>query len=278
MSLNQLNPYIRYAYHYKLPIISIDSRCYDCRLFFFSKGRGRLMVEGKEYHFSSETAIFIPPGTRYRFYMENEPTSYLVFNFDLVCDFAHFEQSLGTAQAEEFDPKKMLHYQLPMEFSNPIFQKNPQLFESLEKCTTDFLNKPPYYKEVCSARMKRCLLELLRCEVALPDSSAIRKITDYVQSHYSEASLTNETIAAHFHYHPYYISNLMKKHTGKTLHQYLLNYRIRYAKNLLITTDTDIGTIAWKCGFNTSAYFIKIFKSHTGLTPGEYRKKNMENF
>ena len=103
------------------------------------------------------------------------------------------------------------------------------------------------------------------------------QVTAYIRENLSE-SISVEQIAAHFHYHPYYISNLMKKHTGKTLHQYLLSYRIRLAKNLLITTNTDIGTVAWKCGFNTSAYFIKIFKNHTGLTPGEYRKKNMENF
>ncbi|MBQ7971739.1 MAG: helix-turn-helix transcriptional regulator, partial [Clostridia bacterium] len=93
-----------------------------------------------------------------------------------------------------------------------------------------------------------------------------------------DPSLTNEMIAAHFHYHPYYIRNLKKQQTGETLHQYLLRYRIRIAKNKLITTDADIGTIAWKCGFNTAAYFIKTFKTHTGLTPKQYRKKNMENF
>ncbi len=278
MALPHLNPHIRHAYYYRLPIISIDSRCYDCRLFFFKEGSGTLEIEGKQYHFSSGTAIFLPPNTRYIFYMNNGKSDYLIFNFDLVCDYAHIKKSLGTARAEEFDPQKMPRYELPCEFSRPIFQQTPQLFETLEKCTSDFLTKPPYYREVCSARLKRCLLELLRSDEAQPESAIIRQITDYVHRHYSDASLTNEIIAAHFHYHPYYISNLMKQQVGETLHQYLLRYRIRIAKNQLITTDADIGTIAWKCGFNTAAYFIKTFKTHTGMTPKQYRKKNMENF
>lgn len=278
MALPQLNPHIRHAYNYHRPIISTHSRCYDCRLFFFKESEGRLIANGKEYHFSKGTVIFLPPATEYQFYMTSKKANHLIFNFDLICDFAHLEQSLGTAKAEEFDPERMPDYDLPREFSKPIFQQAPQLFETLEKCTADFLYKPPYYREVCSARLKRCLLELLRSDEAQPESAVIRKITDYVHHRYSDPSLTNEMIAAHFHYHPYYISNLMKQQTGETLHQYLLRYRIRIAKNKLITTDADIGTIAWKCGFNTAAYFIKTFKAHTGMTPKQYRKKHMENF
>ena len=278
MALPHLNPHIRHAYYYHRPIESEDRRCYDCRLFFFKESSGKLIVGEKEFHFSNGTVIFLPPATRYQFHMKSKKSNHLIFNFDLVCDFAHLEKSLGTATAENFDPERMPRYELPQEFSKPILSQSPQLFETLEKCTSDFLTKPPYYREVCSARLKRCLLELLRSDEAQPESAIIRQITDYVHRHYFDASLTNEIIAAHFHYHPYYISNLMKQQVGETLHQYLLRYRIRIAKNQLITTDADIGTIAWKCGFNTAAYFIKIFKSHTGITPKQYRKKNMENF
>ncbi len=278
MALPRLNPHIRHAYNYSHYIKLIESRCYDCRLFYFKEGNGSIHIGEAEYHFSSGSVIYLPPKTQYWFDMKDQPCRYLIFNFDLVCDYADIKKSLGTARAEDFDPEKSPSYTLPSEFSAPIFQSAPQLFESLEKCTDDFLTKPPYYREVCSARLKRCLLELLRSEEARPESAVIRKITDYVHRHYSDSALTNEAIAEHFHYHPYYISNLMKQQTGETLHQYLLRYRIRVAKNKLITTDTDIGTIAWKCGFNTAAYFIKTFKAHTGITPKQYRKKNMENF
>ena len=278
MGLPQLNPHIRHAYNYKRPINSEVRQCYDCRIFFFKESNGALIANGKEFHFSNGSIVFLPPAAKYQFFMKGEKSNHLIFNFDLVCDYAHLEKSLGIASTEDFDPERMPRYEIPAEFSEPILAQAPQLFETLEKCTADFLTKPPYYREVCSARIKRCLLELLRSEEAKPESTEIRKIIDYVHQHYSDASLTNEQIAEHFHYHPYYISSLMKQQIGETLHQYLLRYRIRIAKNRLITTDADIGTIAWKCGFNSAAYFIKTFKAHTGITPKQYRKKNMENF
>jgi YesN/AraC family two-component response regulator len=171
----------------------------------------------------------------------------------------------------------MLRYPLPKEFSAPIIQKAPHLYETLNKCIDDFLTTPPYFQETCSARLKRVLIELLRGEERNTESEAVQKIIAYLQAHYKDPSLTNETVAAAFHYHPYYISRLMKQATGRTLHQTLLTYRIRVAKNELITTDADIGTVAWKCGFNSAAYFIKQFKAHTGITPKQYRKKHIDS-
>jgi AraC-like DNA-binding protein len=278
MDLSALNPHIRHARLYNDFIIkSTNSRCYDCRLFYIKEGSGTLTVEGEKYDFSSDSVIFLPPGSIYSFNMNPGKVQHLIFNFDLVCDFSDIKESLGTAKAEEFDPKKMPSYPLLKEFSAPIFLQASALYETLKKCTDDFLQKPPYYREVCSARLKRCLLELLRFDQAEPESAVIKKITDYIHAHYQEPTLTNEKIAAAFHYHPYYISQLMKKSTGNTLHYYLLHYRIRMAKNELITTDADINTIGWRCGFNSTAYFIKQFKAHTGTTPLQYRKKHIDS-
>ncbi len=277
MALSNLNPHIRFARTTNDYVMrSEDRRCYDCRLFFFKKGSGTFIVGDEKYDFSSNTAIFCPPGTVYRFKLYSEKIDLMIFNFDLVSDYAYLKNSLGTARAEEFDEAKMPAYPLPEEFSKPILLQAPQLYESLKKCTDDFLTAPPYYREVCSTRLKRCLLELLRSEQAEPESAIIKEITDYVHTHYADTTLTNEKIAAAFHYHPYYISQRMKKATGETLHHYLLHYRIRIAKNELITTDADIGTIAWKCGFNSPAYFIKQFKAHTGSTPKQYRKSHID--
>ena len=278
MAIPALNPHIRHARAYMDFIIkSTDSRCYDCRLFYIKEGSGTLTVQGEKYHFSSDTTIFLPPASLYSFDMNSGDVCHLIFNFDLVSDHAHLEKSLGTAKAADFDPQKVPQYPIPKEFSAPIILKAPHLYESLKNCTEDFLNTPPYYREVCSARLKRCLLELLRSNEAEPESEVLRAITEYIHAHYRESTLTNEAIAAAFHYHPYYISQRIKAATGRTLHQTILDYRIRIAKNELITTDADIGTVAWRCGFNSTAYFIKQFKAHTGITPKQYRKKHIDS-
>ena len=97
--------------------------------------------------------------------------------------------------------------------------------------------------------------------VVLPD----RQLSDEVM----------QKIAAEFGYHPNYISQIFKESTDKTLRDYLTHYRIRMAKNLLRTTELDVGTIGWKCGFNSVSYFIKVFRQHTGMTPHKFQKSTI---
>lgn len=275
MELCKINPHIRYAReHHNAMFVNITSYCYDCRLFYIKKGTGNITVNGQKYQFSNNTAIFLPGGSKYKLALRKQVSAvtFLVFDFDLVQDFSHLKQSLGTADKDSFSPEKVIQYESPVEFTSIIIQNVPHLYETLKKCTDIFLFQTPYYLETSSAILKMGLLELLREHIATPISAKTNQMIDYIHEHYHETELTNEDVARAFNYHPYYASQLMKQSTGQTLHNYLLHYRIRVAKNFLITTDFDINTIAWKSGFNSVSYFIKLFKQHTGMTPRSYRK------
>jgi YesN/AraC family two-component response regulator len=53
---------------------------------------------------------------------------------------------------------------------------------------------------------------------------------------------------------------------------YLAKLRIEKARELLLKTQLNIDTIAEQVGHVNKAYFSKVFKKFTGVTPGEYRK------
>ena len=55
--------------------------------------------------------------------------------------------------------------------------------------------------------------------------------------------------------------------------QYLLNYRINKAAELLITSDKSSKEVANSCGFHDVSYFTKMFKRSKSMTPIEYRKR-----
>ena len=65
-----------------------------------------------------------------------------------------------------------------------------------------------------------------------------------------------------------------KEYTGKTVNEYLTEYRIYIAKQLLEDTEKSILEIALECGFNEASYFIRIFKRQTGISPLKYRGQN----
>ncbi|WP_037315548.1 AraC family transcriptional regulator [Salegentibacter sp. Hel_I_6] len=64
-----------------------------------------------------------------------------------------------------------------------------------------------------------------------------------------------------------------KKLYGSTVHNYIIDFRLRLVKTLLSNTDLQIGEIADKIGINSKSYFTKIFKERYGLTPIEFKKK-----
>ena len=71
-----------------------------------------------------------------------------------------------------------------------------------------------------------------------------------------------------------YLSDLLKKGTGKNDQEHIHFYLIEQAKTYLINTEKNINEIAYSLGFEYPQYFNKLFKQKTGKTPLEYRSLN----
>lgn len=72
----------------------------------------------------------------------------------------------------------------------------------------------------------------------------------------------------------YYLCRKFKETVGMTVFSYIELMRLSKAKELLTKTDLSISEISVKTGFESFAYFSKIFKKSTDCTPSEYRKNN----
>lgn len=68
-----------------------------------------------------------------------------------------------------------------------------------------------------------------------------------------------------------HFSVLFRKFFHQTPVDYLNSYRIERACLFLINSDLPVTEIAYRCGFNDSAYFVKVFKKYKLLTPKKYR-------
>lgn len=72
-----------------------------------------------------------------------------------------------------------------------------------------------------------------------------------------------------------YYCKQFKKLTGKTPIAYISALRVSHACDLLLKHPNDsIETVSAACGFRSPTYFSKVFKKETGMTPGEFRKRN----
>ena len=93
---------------------------------------------------------------------------------------------------------------------------------------------------------------------------------EYIKEHYASA-LSLEEIAEHAGISRVYLSQSFKKETGKNISTYITEYRVRMAKNLLLTSNLKIYTISELCGFGSTQYFNKIFKKMTGFSPNQFK-------
>lgn len=107
------------------------------------------------------------------------------------------------------------------------------------------------------------------------------KIIEDVIEHINEnltCDLSLESVASFAGFSPVYFHNCFKAATGKTLHKYVEEQRIKKAANMLVTTRNTLAEIAYDCGFSSQSYFSYAFKREMQLTPKEYAKKVFSQF
>ena len=98
----------------------------------------------------------------------------------------------------------------------------------------------------------------------------------YIAENYSDPTVSIETIADDIQLSTSYVSTLFKKAEGIAFSQYLLQYRIDMAKELLKNSGEKISTISERAGFGTYNNFVRMFKRKTGLSPSQYRLVNQQ--
>jgi AraC-like DNA-binding protein len=102
-------------------------------------------------------------------------------------------------------------------------------------------------------------------------------IHDYYENNkqHETGPLSIQHLADQVHLSPNYLSDLLKKETGKNTKEHINDYLVDAAKTELLNTSANVSEIAYDLGFNYPHYFSRLFKKKTGITPQEYREQNL---
>ncbi|KMY49923.1 response regulator transcription factor [Peribacillus loiseleuriae] len=84
--------------------------------------------------------------------------------------------------------------------------------------------------------------------------------------------ITLDEVASYLHLNSSYFSRLFKKEVGENFVKYVVNMKMKRAKELLDQTNYSIIEISEQLGYENQSYFNKTFKAFTGIAPIEYRK------
>lgn len=102
--------------------------------------------------------------------------------------------------------------------------------------------------------------------------STTQFILDYIRMHISE-DVSTAALSKASGYSSGYLSRIFKQQQGISIHDYVTMARMQLAREFLCNSNLKIYEIAASCGYDSTAYFIKVFKNNTGMTPQEYKQE-----
>lgn len=240
---------------------------------YFDHGKGFLEINGTPICFEENTINLRTPGQTVR---DPKPQHCICIWFDII----PFDKL-----NKDTIPKKLQIYQKP-QYQNCFLNHLPSKIslegqEEITVCIKKILEYYGYADENFSALMIKSYLNLLLAhlyEIYLGHHQNLKKYNFYVNKairfiriYYTQERLKCKDIADHVGLSLNYFQKTFKDCTGVTPNNYLLQVRIKRAKQYLEKSSCPISDIADACGFSSNTYFSYVFKQLTGISPSQYR-------
>lgn len=166
-----------------------------------------------------------------------------------------------------------------------VIKPNQPAYADIRQCLLDAMKTGYYRTEYFEFQLKAQLNQLffllfengyvISKEQSLEGyrkEEKIRTIIDYIGSHYQE-ELTIDQLAQICGYSDTHFMNFFKKHLGVSCMEYVIQFRLRKAAELLQHSTLPVLEIATQSGFNNLSNFNRQFKKYYQITPSQYRKK-----
>ena len=204
-----------------------------------------------------------PPedGVGYMILFEPEFLHFLKNSYDIYKVFPYFNINSSPVyyfEEEQTDPSRDLIEKIYEEFQN----LTPDSIEIIRSYLTIFLFEG---KKLLDSGVIASHTANRFEEVTIQFEQLIKKTENKRQPlNYYADQLSISTV---------YLSECVKKATGKTAKQVITEYILLEAKALLRNSNQTISSIAFQVGFEDQSNFIKFFKKESGITPKQFRSK-----
>lgn len=226
------------------------------RLYWITRGQGRVTIRGITRGYGPNTAIFLPAGTQAA--------------LELSAQLQGMELGLPIEPALEL-PTEPFHIRV----ATPEAQTS--LTGHLEKTERELSGQAPAMARALKGYGLLISTWITR-ELDRTDGAVIRKKSHKLIELYAQAveakfrnGLSVADFAAQLGVTPTHLSRLCREASGKPAHALLVERVMQEACRLLRDTDMPAREVAQTLGFSSAAYFTRAFHQATDLTPSEFR-------
>jgi AraC-like DNA-binding protein len=117
------------------------------------------------------------------------------------------------------------------------------------------------------------LIDAIETNTRHPNSVQLGRALEFIEAHLAD-DISRAEAARAAGLSPSHFSHLMRAKTGWSFTGLLTRLRVDRACHLLAHTDLGLVQISLECGCGDQSYFSRIFRKHTGQTPGDYRRRH----
>lgn len=197
--------------------------------------------------------------------------------FAVVTEFLH---DLNRSKAALYEQHYYLHRFLLAILTVPADAGIPMndLFPEGEEDVFQQLNQLYDYRAVLKFYKNKVIVPVVGLMSQMRKSSSemvLEKVMELVEGCKGDLTLTE--CAQKLGYHPSYIWRVLKNTKDITFTDYIAEQKLELAKKLLVETGLSVTEIAERLSYSNAQNFIRLFKKHLGITPGQYRKQNKDS-
>jgi AraC-like DNA-binding protein/mannose-6-phosphate isomerase-like protein (cupin superfamily) len=253
-------------------------------LFFVEEGEGWYSIGDRQVWAKSGDLFLIAPGEVHDPSDLDRATKWII-GFEAEA----FNPSYIDANIFLMLPDRVMESFLPVNnleikhFSIPA-QERSRWLALLKQLRDELSNQEPSFIEAARALLMLLLIETSRfnelCTPQLTESSTqrstkrsspiVEKVLYFIATNYPNAIGLQE-VAKEVNLSPAYLTDLIRRETGKTVGNWIVERRMTEARHLLLQTDRPVNQIAESVGYFDSSYFIRLFRRLNGTTPQAWR-------
>lgn len=238
-------------------------------IYFYINDQTFILKEGQ--------GIFINTGCMHSIKAVNDPEStYVCINIDKKL-FSSFKGSVIEQKYLKTLTQSAIFLDLSEEWHIECINKLKDIYQFyVDKSFSFEIDICINLMQTLALIVKNALNPILLTTIESKDEyQKIKRILSFLHQHYAE-KITLEQIAQHIFLNKNECCRLFKRKTKMTIFEYLLEHRLNKSIELLIHSDKSISQIAIDTGFSTVSYYIDTFHKNVGITPNEYRKRELK--
>jgi AraC-like DNA-binding protein len=100
-----------------------------------------------------------------------------------------------------------------------------------------------------------------------------QRVFDFIEAHYAD-KISLADVAKELHYSPSHLTSRIRRETGFPVTAWIIERRLRAARERLLTTDESVTAVAIAVGFRDVSYFVRRFARASGTTPSQWRTRS----